>query len=165
MQPGPGLGPVRCAQAAARPGNREQPHHIMACVAGGGCDGTVDGWDSNATATVVERVVVLLVCGGCCYACLVLYARKIQRRLDAGIERQEALISSARKAARLFKPGEAVAWTKGDNDLPAGTIGTVVGYKKNGNVSVQFPAGMGMWAFPESEIRKAAQEGVPSSAV
>ena len=50
-----------------------------------------------------------------------------------------------------FKKGDRVQWTGSDDDVPEGAVGTVVGFKGNGNVRVEFPKGT--WGFPPDELR------------
>eukprot|EP01047_Picozoa_sp_COSAG01_P103358 COSAG01_NODE_32830_length_574_cov_1.837895_1_plen_76_part_10 len=54
-----------------------------------------------------------------------------------------------------FTAGDAVTWTGSDDDVPAGTVGKVLGYNDAGKVRVQFPAGT--WAFPEGKLRAAGK--------
>ena len=50
-----------------------------------------------------------------------------------------------------FKKGDRVQWTGSDDDIPEGTVGTVVGLTRDERVRVEFPKGT--WGFPSAELR------------
>ena len=51
-----------------------------------------------------------------------------------------------------FKKGDRVQWITGsDNDIPEGTVGTVVGFKGDDKVRVEFPKGT--WNFSPAQLR------------
>ena len=50
-----------------------------------------------------------------------------------------------------FKKGDRVQWTWSDDDIPEGTVGTVVGFKGEDKVRVKFPKGT--WSFSPAQLR------------
>ena len=50
-----------------------------------------------------------------------------------------------------FKKGDRVQWTGSDDNIPEGTVGTVVGFKGDDKVRVEFPNVTGL--FRADELR------------
>ena len=50
-----------------------------------------------------------------------------------------------------FKKGDRVQWTGSDEDIPEGTVGTVVGFKGEDEVKVEFPEGL--FVFEPDDLR------------
>ena len=50
-----------------------------------------------------------------------------------------------------FKKGDRVQWTGSNDDIPEGTVGTVMKFEGDGDVRVAFPNGT--WGFAPDQLR------------